>query len=362
MRFTRGYVLVGMALLLSVLFASCAPEGLRKSSRAPLVIFPPPPDTTRIQFLTSISRSTDITGKRSRFMEYVLGKQPEEEIVKPYGLAISSGKLYICDPGLGGMEIIDLAERSFRRFLPGGRGLLKKPINCAVDKRGFLYVADAARREVVVFNSALEYVTAIGGAELQKPTDVMVVGDTIWIADIQGHRIRVYSATTFTPLFAFPDLPPKTPGFLYQPTNLYVIDDRVYVSDFGDFRVKIYTTGGEFLRAVGSFGRRPGQFVRPKGIAVDREYHLYVVDAGFENVQIFDDQGRILMFFGGSYKGPGGMWLPAKVALDYQNLRYFEHFVDPEFKLKYLIFVTNQYGPDKINVYGFVEPKHLSLR
>ena len=63
------------------------------------------------------------------------------------------------------------------------------------------------------------------------------------------------------------------------------------------------------------------------------------------------------MFFGGTYKGPGGMYLPAKVAVDYQNLAYFSNYVDPAFKLKYLIFVTNQYGPDKINIYGAVDSK-----
>lgn len=63
------------------------------------------------------------------------------------------------------------------------------------------------------------------------------------------------------------------------------------------------------------------------------------------------------MFFGGSYKGPGDMWLPAKVIIDYDNLNYFQKYVHESFDLKYLIFVTNQYGPSKINIYGFVETK-----
>ena len=111
------------------------------------------------------------------------------------------------------------------------------------------------------------------------------------------------------------------------------------------------------IRTIGSYGKALGQFVRPKGIAVDYNDLLYVVDAGFENVQIFDNKGNLLMFFGGSYEKPGDMWLPAKVIIDYKNLHYFEKYVYKGFKLKYLIFVTNQYGPDKINVYGFIELK-----
>jgi hypothetical protein len=114
---------------------------------------------------------------------------------------------------------------------------------------------------------------------------------------------------------------------------------------------------GEYISAVGSYGAGLAQFVRPKGIALDHEENLYVVDAGFENVQIFNKQGQLLMFFGGPYKGPGDMYLPAKVIIDYHHLRYYEKFVDPAFRLKYLIFVTNQYGPDKITVYGRLETK-----
>ena len=50
------------------------------------------------------------------------------------------------------------------------------------------------------------------------------------------------------------------------------------------------------------------------------------------------------------------MWLPAKVIVDYDNLKYFTKYVDDKFKLNYLVFVSNQYGPDKINVYGSISP------
>jgi sugar lactone lactonase YvrE len=100
-----------------------------------------------------------------------------------------------------------------------------------------------------------------------------------------------------------------------------------------------------------------GQFVRPKGIACDKEDNLYVVDAGFENVQIFNSNNQLLMFFGGPYKGPGDMWLPARVIIDYDNIKYFTKYVDSKYDLNYLIIVSNQYGPDKINVYGGVSLK-----
>ncbi|MCP4646357.1 MAG: hypothetical protein GY852_01310, partial [bacterium] len=87
---------------------------------------------------------------------------------------------------------------------------------------------------------------------------------------------------------------------------------------------------------------------------------LYVVDAAFENVQLFNAGGDLLMHFGGAYKGAGAMWLPAAVEISYENLSFYEPYVDESFELKYLIYVTNQYGPAKLNVYGRVEEKAIS--
>ncbi len=65
------------------------------------------------------------------------------------------------------------------------------------------------------------------------------------------------------------------------------------------------------------------------------------------------------MHFGGSYEGAGAMWLPAAIEISYENLSYFQSYVDESFQLKYLIYVTNQYGPAKVNVYGFVEEESI---
>jgi len=322
------------------------------------IVFPPPPDTARIQFLTKISSSIDIVGQRKGLIKYILGEDPGLPIIKPYGIAIRDGVIYICDTMLRGLEIIDLKKATFRYFKPHGRGQLRKPINCTLDEDGYLYVADSERRQVVIYDPNLKYVGAIGGEKNSKPSDVKIFNDRIWVVDIKQHKVKVYSKKTRKLIFSFPDAKPGTKQFLFSPTNLDIQDGRVYVSDFGDFKVKIYTLEGEYIGAVGSYGKALGQFVRPKGVAVDRDLNLYVVDAGFETIQIFNKNGKLLMFFGGPYKGPGFMWLPAKVVIDYDNLEYFQKYVDSDFHLKYLVLVSNQYGPDKINIYGFVEPKN----
>ena len=330
----------------------------KKKNIKDIVIFPSPPDTARIQFLTRVSNSTDILRKRSSFMSLILGEQDKaKQIQKPYGVFIHKGKIFICDQGLGGLEIIDLEYRTFKQFVPKGRGELKLPLNCFVDQNDFLYIADGERHQVVIFDENLNYVNSFSPSEKFKPTDVFVYGKKIFVPDCTDNKVYVYDKITLSMLDYFPKTEKGSPDFLYSPTNVYVTPNKIYVTDMGDYRVKMYTHEGKFLTSLGSYGTQPSQFLRPKGIAVDHESNLYVVDAGFENTQIFNDDGKLLMFFGGPYQGPGYMWLPAKVNIDYDNLKYFSKYADPGFELKYLILITNQYGPDKLSIYGAVKLK-----
>ena len=346
-------------ILLACILAACSQRVAQAPAPETLVIFPPPPDTTRIQFLTHFSSSGDLLGKKGGFHRFLFGEEAPLNIIKPYGVTVHKEKVYICDTGLGGLAILDLSDEEFEYFIPGGKGELKLPVNCCVDERGYLFIADANRRQVVVFDNEHNFLHAFGEKEGFKPTDVEADQGKIWVANVEDHAVYVYSADDYTLKGKIAELDDGEEGFIRQSTNIAVHNNTLYVSDFGDFNVKEYSTKGEYLGVVGGYGSVPGRFTRPKGIALDREGNLYVVDAAFENVQIFNSGGDLLMHFGGAYKGDGAMWLPAAVEISYDNLSFYEPYVDESFKLKYLIYVTNQYGPSKVNVYGFVEEKPL---
>lgn len=344
----------------SVLLAGCATSSVRPG---PLVVFPVPPDTPRIQFLTRISGPGDVE-KRRTFVDALIGTRPQagEGIIKPFGVSIANGKMYVCDTVYRGVEIVDFARGSFDFFRPPDLpARMHTPVACVADRsNGRLYVVDTGRRAVFVFDSALAYVAHIEGDQAFRPSDAFADGHELWVADAGGHKIRIYDTKTLREVRSFPNLQPDEPGFLRQPSNLRVTNERVYVTDFGAFNVKVFDRAGRYLRTIGSYGDGMGQFVRPKGLAVDRQSLLYVADAAFNNVQVFDEAGRLLMFFGGNNAGAASMAFPAQVTIDYDNLQYFQRYVHASFELQYLILVTNQYGPGKVNVYGFVRPRKAS--
>jgi hypothetical protein len=129
----------------------------------------------------------------------------------------------------------------------------------------------------------------------------------------------------------------------------------MFVSDSGGFTIKAYDAEGNYVRTIGEMGLKPGRFALPKGIAVDREGRIYVIDAATALAQVFDKQGQLLMYFGEpKSSGRGAMYLPAALAIDYQNVDLYQKYAAPGYKIEYLIFVTNQAGPQKVNVYGFL--------
>ncbi len=350
----KFYTIFIISLLVLLFFGSCAPKTNQTSKK--FIIYPPPPNKARIQYLTRFSNSKDIV-KQSVFSKSIVGEDKTLSILKPYGFFIRNGKMYVCDVNIAGLEIIDLEKKEFNYFIPKDQYQLKLPLNCFVDKNNQLYIVDITLKKIVIFDGTNEYITSFGNKENLKPTDIFVQSNKIWVVDSGNHRVNVYSKDTYKFEYYFPKSERGDKSYLFVPTNIFVSEDKVYVTDMAGSNIKIYTHEGEYLSSVGKYGDRIGDFVRPKGIAVDREANLYVVDASFENVQIFNKEGKLLLYFGGAYSGHGGMWLPIKIRIDYDNLQYFKKYVDPKYDLEYLIFVTNQFGPDKVSVYGKIKDK-----
>jgi DNA-binding beta-propeller fold protein YncE len=282
-------------VLLSLLLGSCSKKVSMQTAKQDLIIYPSPPDTARIQFLVSISSSENATKKRSGFSKFILGEAISKPIKKPYGVAIRGGKIYICDTGLGCIDIIDFEKSTFDYFMPKGKGQLQSPLNCYVDDQGKIYVADVVRRQIVIFDKNENFIGCFGDKDKFKPTDVFVYNNKIWVANLKNNSVNVYDKDNFGLLFSFPDSIASAgkEEHLYSPTNLYIRNDTVYVSDMGDFKIKLYNSEGKYIKSVGNIGVKAGQMVRPKGIAVDRESNLYVVDAGTENTQIFNREVHI---------------------------------------------------------------------
>ncbi len=340
-----------LLLLLLALAAGCATTPGERAARQP-EFYPPPPEQARLQLLTTISGSADLSRGRSWFRNFVLGPEPGRLILKPYGLAVWEDRIYVCDSVQACLVVIDLAKKQLRLLQPSGAGRLVKPINISIDRDGTKYVTDTARGAVVVLDSRDRYAGQLAAG--LKPGDVALDETRLYVSDLKERCVRVFDKSSRRLLFTVPRQGEDSPQQrLYSPVNLALdAQGNLFVSDLGAFRVQEYDREGRYVRSFGSQGLAPGLFARPKGIDLDENGLLYVVDAATEVVQIFDPQGQLLLFFGQPGAGDFALNLPAKVRVNRSLVPRFRHLADPSFELDYLVFVSNQYGEGKIAVFG----------
>jgi DNA-binding beta-propeller fold protein YncE len=230
---------------------------------------------------------------------------------------------------------------------------MKLPINITVDGDGTKYVTDTGRNQVLLYDRENRFLGAYGDPDQFRPVDTAIVGDKLYVVDILHHEIQVLNKRTGMLLFKFGQKGGKE-GELLHPTNIALgPNGDIFVVETSNFRVQRFTPDGKSVRMYGEVGDTSGKFARPKGIAIDRQGRMYVADAAFQNVQVFDaNVGKLLMAFGQPEKGEG-LSLPAAVKIDYDNVATFKRYADPNFTVEYLILVTSQVAPNKIDVFGF---------
>ncbi len=358
----KGLALFGV-IWAACLFTGCRSAEVEQAAPEP-VFFPAPPEVPRLQFLTSFAGPEDLGARQvGGFERFVLG-EPEtmEGITTPYGMAIFESKLYVCDVGKSMVGVFDLRNRTFG-YLTKDRRLVK-PVNICIDEDGSKYVADPTAGLVFVFDRDDNLSAMLGQALKISPVDVAVRGSLCYVTDYASNQVVVLNKTTGEEVtrigqrrWAEGQAAPPTelpPGEFSLISDL-ALDGRgnVYVTDRAAARITQFDASGLFRRTIGRLGDNIDEFVRPKGIAIDRENRLWVVDAATEVVKIYNEQAQLLLFFGLPGTAPGTMDLPATVVLDYDNVELFQRYAVQGARIEFLVLVSNQYGPNKISVYGF---------
>lgn len=347
------YSIAALLLVTLAWLGGCAAPPPPKA--APQAVFYPlPPDPPRIQWLATYDSARSVTAPRPGLADFVLGEDKGgDALTRPYGATLFDGKIYVADSRAPGLAVFDLRAQRYSVVGGTGGGKMQRPINVKIDADGTKYVTDTGRDQVLVYDGSDRFVSAFGAKGEFKPVDTAVAGDRLYVVDIAHHQVVVMDKRTGKVSFKFGKSGSED-GSLYHPTNIAIgPGGDVFVVETGNFRVSRFTADGKFLRSFGEAGQSPGRFARPKGIAIDRAGRIYVGDSAFQNVQIFDNDGRILMAFGQPADGAQRLNLPAGVSIDYDNAALFQRLADPNFRIEYVILVVSQFGPNKVDVFGF---------
>jgi DNA-binding beta-propeller fold protein YncE len=209
-------------------------------------------------------------------------------------------------------------------------GWLHKPRVAAFDDYDQLYLADLTDR-IQVFDRDGNYLRGwrTPGLNVDGPSGLTVDRQgRLLVADTHFYRVLVYSPTGKL-LFQIGDgIQGTTPGRFGYPTDA-VIDraGNFYVSEYGENdRIQVFSPEGRWLRQWGGHGYEPGEFLRPRAMAIDDQDRIFVADSCNHRIQVFDTEGRLLHLWGTRGKGPGQLSYPYDVAIGPDHCLYVCEF------------------------------------
>jgi DNA-binding beta-propeller fold protein YncE len=312
--------LVTCFLLLFIL--GCAAKSPLPAKPTGEYIWPPPPETPRIKWLTQWSDSQDL--KKVNPLDVIIGEAVLHVLFRPNGVVSdNAGNVYVADSQLHKIFVFDI-EKQNMRFL--GEGTLATPISLAIDnKRGIIFVTDSELDKVFCLDKNTGKVVKslkITG-KFNNPSGIVYdeQREKLYVSDTKNHIVSTFDKDGKS-LFTIgkkgrDDGDFNAPSYLALDRN-----GRLYVVDTLNGRVQIFDPEGKFVKKFGRMGDTPGSFARPAGIGVDSEGHIYVVDAAFSNFQIFNDEGKLLLWIGKAGIGAGEFSHPTGLYVDKEDRIY----------------------------------------
>jgi hypothetical protein len=343
-------------LILPVLMGwGCASSETTNNARTVAGVYsfwPPLPDEPRVQFLKSFRFSSDVEARQSALDQLVFGTEQQVlPIGKPYGVAMWDGKMYVCDIINPSVVILDLRRQQARIMDARGVGTMQQPTDIAVARDGMKYVVDLPASRVFVFNAQDQPVAAFGWPDF-KPVSAAVYEDNLYVADFETQSILVLDRYSGERRGSIGEAGGEDGQFI-RPLGVAVDrEGNIYVTDVIRGTLQKFSPEGELLMVQGELGDTAGNFVRPKHLDIDSDGIIYVVDAAFQNVQMFNDDGEVLMFFGSAGSHPGSMSLPAGIDVVDDGMDLFADLIHPAFDAQALVLVSNQFGLNKVAVYA----------
>lgn len=334
---TRSRLLALVALALVLAGCAATPRvlhfGMEDAPEGKRLLWPGPPEVPRFMYAGQLIGETNFRAKEDPkargFLRWLAGliagqeapvvlQRPQSGMVDAAGRVFVSDAsrqgVFVFDPNAGALMVWDKAE---------GLANFVTPAGMAASPNGDVFVADAELGLVARLDAKGNPGRAIGRGVLRRPTGVAYdpVRGELFVADTYTHDIKVFDAAGR--LARTIGRRGEGPGEFNFPTHLAFARGELYVTDTMNSRIQVFADGGQRLRLTfGSRGLYIGNLVRPKGVTVDSDGNIYVVESYYDHLLVYNRNGAFLMAIGGLGRDTGRFYLPAGAWSDSRNRIY----------------------------------------
>jgi len=252
-------------------------------------------------------------------LEKFVGKNSQPALRQPMGVDARNGMLAIADASLEGVYLIDFSGETVELIRNKNVKEARIPVDVAIAKQKF-YVTHSNNLEIDVFSFTGELLQVIKpNCNATRFTGITWNEPHLFVVDTPHHTV-FHMDENGRILRQIHKLNTKNRALNF-PTFVTVSGDQtLLISDTMNFRILTYSTMDDKNSSFGTFGVEPGQFNRPKGVAIDQNGKIYVVDSSFDNVQVFTSSGQLLTFFGENGSEASQFRMPTDIAIDGDKL------------------------------------------
>lgn len=215
----------------------------------------------------------------------------------------------------------------------GRRGAQKgdfvRPRAAAIDSKDRLYIVDFTARIQIYDRDGMYLGPTWTTPDYRRgrPSGLSIDSDdNLLVSDSHYHCVRIYNSQgKLLRTFGEEGVTPGKLGYISDvirhPNGHY------YIAEFGDVqRISRFDQNGTFIQCWGSAGQEPGQFSRPRALAIGPGGLLYVADACNHRIQVFTPEGKLVRIFGQPGSAPGDLRYPYDLAFGPNGNLYIVEF------------------------------------
>lgn len=182
----------------------------------------------------------------------------------------------------------------------------------ALDSKGHIFLFQRTKPMLSEFDEKGRYLRSLGDGLFDHPHGLRIDSDdNIWTTDDTNSTVLKLSPGGKVLLVLGRRNNSGEANWLFnKPTDVaFSKNGDIFVTDgYGNSRVVKFDRNGNFIKAWGTYGTGPGEFMLPHSVVIDKNDRVYVGDRENARIQIFDTDGHFLTQWTGiGY--PYGLWI-----------------------------------------------------
>ena len=168
----------------------------------------------------------------------------------------------------------------------------------ALNSKGHIFLFQRTRPMLSEFDEKGHYLRSLGEGLFDHPHGLRIdADDNIWTTDDTNNTVLKLSPAGKVLLVLGRRNNGGEANWLFnKPADVaFSKNGDIFVADgYGNSRVVKFDHNGNYIKAWGTYGSGPGEFMLPHSVVIDRNDRVYVGDRENARIQIFDTEGSFL--------------------------------------------------------------------